>query len=190
MFFLKLKGRSGDTSSGPTYDFSDHMFYPINYVEGYGQIDFFRMLGRLPIPKLNSTWYSIDGVMSRCADHITSNEETWRKQYWKNFYRDITVKSKDWAYENEHRLILSSSFDSFADSKDRSLTYEFKSLKGIIFGIKTKTEDKLKIIKIIEGKCRENNRDDFKFYQARYSTQDKCILYSELTLIDLAKLGF
>lgn len=185
--FLKLKGRNGYSSSGPTYGFGNHMFYPINYVEGYGQIDFFRMLGRLPISKLNSMWYSMDGVMSRCADHITSDEQKWRDQYWKNFYRDITIKSKDWAYENEHRLILSSSFDSFADAKDRSLTYDFKSLKGIIFGIKTKTEDKLEIIKIIESKCRENKRDDFKFYQARYSPQDKCIVHSELTLLNFSE---
>jgi hypothetical protein len=129
----------------------------------------------------------MDGVRSRCADHIINDEQKWRDQYWKNFYRDITIKSKDWAYENEHRLILSSSFDSFADPKDRSLTYDFKSLKGIIFGIKTKTEDKLEIIKIIESKCRENNRDDFKFYQARYSPQDKCILHSELTLLNFSE---
>jgi hypothetical protein len=185
--YLKLKGRNGYSSSGPTYGYGNHMFYPINYVEGYGQIDFFRMLGRLPIPKLNSMWYSMDGVMSCFADHITSNEQKWREQYWKNFYRDITVKSKDWAYENEHRLILSSSFDSFADPKDRSLIYDFKSLKGIIFGIKTKTEDKLEIIKIIESKCRENNRDNFKFYQARYSPQDKRIVHSELALLNFSK---
>jgi len=185
--FLNLKGRNGYSSSGPTYGFCNHMFYPIDYVKGYGQIDFFRMLGRLPIPKLNSMWYSMDGVMSSCADYITSNEQKWRNQYWKNFYRDITIKSKDWAYENEHRLILVSSFESFTDPKDRSLNYDFKSLKGIIFGIKTKIKDKLEIIKIIESKCRENNRDDFKFYQARYSPQDKCIVHSELALLNFPK---
>jgi len=154
--FLKLKGRNGYSSaSGPTYGFSNRMFYPIDYIQGYGQIDFFRMLGRLPIPKLNSMWYSLNGSFSECADDMIKSEDSWRKNYWENFYRDVTVKSKDWSYENEHRLILAGSLDSFSDPKDRSLNYEFSSLKGIIFGIKTTTEDKLKVIKIIEKKCRE-----------------------------------
>lgn len=182
--YLSLKGRNGCSSiSGPTYGFSNRMFYPIDYIKGYTQIDFFRMLGRLPMPKLNSMWYSLDGEMSECADDMISSEEKWRDNYWKNFYHDITIKSKDWSYENEHRLILSSSLDSFSDLKDRSLNYEFKSLKGVIFGIKTKTEDKLKVIEIIEKKCSETGRDDFKFYQAHYSPDEKRITHSEMSLL-------
>ena len=90
------------------------MFFPVNYIQGYGQIDFFRMLGRLPIPKLNSVWYSLDEAMSECADDMIKSENSWRKKYWESFYRDVTVKSKDWSYENEHRLILASSSDSFS----------------------------------------------------------------------------
>lgn len=182
-YYLSLKGRNGYSSSGPTYGFSRHEFYPIDYVEGYGQIDFFRMLGRLPVPKLNCMWYMLDGVMSSCADDMLKYEDAWRSNYWKNFYRDITIKSKDWSYENENRLILSSSLNSFSDPKDRALTYDFCSLKGIIFGIKTKTEDKLAIIKIIEDKCRVIGRSDFKFYQASYSSEEKCIKHSELPLL-------
>ncbi len=186
--FLKLKGRNGYSStSGPTYGFSNRMFYPIDYIQGYGQIDFFRMLGRLPIPKLNSMWYSLNGALSECADDMIKSEDSWRENYWENFYRDVTVKSKDWSYENEHRLILASSLDSFSDPKDRSLNYEFSSLKGIIFGIKTTREDKLKVIKIIEKKCRETDRDDFKFYQAHYSPEEKCITYSEMSLLGFKK---
>ncbi|MBB1345189.1 DUF2971 domain-containing protein [Pseudoalteromonas sp. SG45-2] len=184
--FLKLKGRNGYSStSGPTYGFSNIMFFPVNYIQGYGQIDFFRMLGRLPIPKLNSVWYSLDEAMSECADDMIKSENSWRKKYWENFYRDVTVKSKDWSYENEHRLILTSSSDSFSAPKDRSLNYEFSSLKGIIFGIKTTTEDKLKVIKIIEEKCKKIGRDDFKFYQAQYSSDEKCITHFEMSLLSL-----
>lgn len=186
--FLSLKGRNGYSStSDPTYGFSNRMFYPIDYIKGYGKIDFFRMLGRLPLPKLNSMWYSLDGEMSKCADDMISSEDQWRENYWKNFYRDITIKSKDWSYENEHRLILSSSLDSFSDPKDRSLNYDFKSLKGIIFGIKTKTEDKLKVIELIEKKCSETGRDDFIFYQAHYSPDEKCITHSEMSLLIFTK---
>jgi hypothetical protein len=100
--FLKLKGINGCSStSGPTYGFSNRMFYPIDYIQGYGQIDFFRMLGRLPAQKLNSMWYTLDGSLSECADDMIKFEDGWRKKYWENFYRDVTVKSKDWSYENE-----------------------------------------------------------------------------------------
>jgi len=125
--------------------------------------------------------------MSECAYYMIKSEDDWRERYWDNFYRDVTVKSKDWAYENEHRLILASSLDSFSAPKDRSLNYEFSSLKGIIFGIKTTTEDKLKVIKIIEEKCIETSRDDFKFYQAQYSTDEKCITHSEMSLLNFTQ---
>ena len=185
--FLSLKGRNGYSTSGPTYGFSNHRFYPIDYAQGFGQIDFFRMLGRLPAPTLNAMWYVLDGKVSECADDMLNSVDTWRVRYWDNFYRDITIKSKDWSYENEYRLILSSSFDSFSDPKDRSLTYDFNSLKGVIFGIKTTTEDKLSVIKIIEEKCKANQRNDFKFYQAHYSAEQKCIAYSELGLLKFIK---
>lgn len=186
--FLKLKGKTGYSStSGYIYDFSKLMFYPIDYIKGYGQIDFFRMLGRLPIPKLNSMWYLLDGSLSECADDMIKDEDSWRNNYWENFYRDITVKSKDWSYENEYRLIITSSLDNFSDPKDRTLNYDFSSLKGIIFGIKTTMEDKLKVMKIIENKCRETDREDFKFYQASYSSKDECIIYSEMSLLSFTK---
>ncbi|MUL01112.1 DUF2971 domain-containing protein [Aliivibrio fischeri] len=182
--FLNLKGRNGYSSvDGPTYGFSKREFYPINYVEGYGEIDFFRMLGRLPTFTIQSMWYSLDGEISKCADNMMDSEDKWRDNYWNNFYRDIAIKSQDWSYEHEYRLILENSFDSFSEPKDRSLNYEFKSLKGIIFGIKTSKEDKLKILKIIEEKCRESKRDDFCFYQAYYSSDEKCICYYPMNLI-------
>ena len=48
--------------------------------------------------------------------------------------------------------------------KNRTLTYNFHSLKSIIFGIKTFDEDKLRIIDIIHRKCKENNRDRFQVF--------------------------
>lgn len=184
---LSLKRKNGYSStSGPTYEFVKHKLYPIDYKNGYGEIDFFRMLGRLSVPRLHATWYTWDGEMSKCADDMLKSEDKWRESYWNNFYRDITAKTKDWKYENEHRLILSSSLIDFSESKDRVLTYDFNSLQGIIFGIKTKIEDKIKIMKIIENKCRENSRSDFKFYQAYYSPKNKQIEHSEMTLLTLA----
>ena len=90
-----------------------------------------------------------------------------------NFFRDITTKIKDWAYEQEYRLVLADESSQFSEKSDRKLTYDFDSLKGIIFGMRTPTEDQMKIIKIIEKKkCDRNNQNDFQFFQADYSAKD------------------
>ena len=66
-------------------------------------------------------------------------------------------------------MILYSLLDPELERHQRALTYEFDSLTGIIFGIKTPDEDKLKIMDIIVRKCRDSGKTDFNFYQASYS---------------------
>ncbi|MGP5435842.1 hypothetical protein [Psychrobacter alimentarius] len=141
----------------------------------------------MPVSELQSMWYTLNDSVSKCAGEIFDDENNWRNKYWDSFYKGILIKSKDWSYENEYRLILSSTLDDFSDPKDRTLNYDFSSLKGIIFGIKTKIEHKLEIMRIIDNKCNENDRSDFKFYQARYSSESKCILHDELSLIQFNK---
>lgn len=184
--YLNLRGINGWGSSGPIQGNIKLQLHPISYAKGFGKIDFFRSLGRLPISTLNSTWYGLDGKSSECANEIFNNEEEWQKNYWKNFYRDITIKSDDWEYEKEFRLILSSSLDSYSNPGDRSLTYDFSSLEGIIFGIKTSKNDKLSIIKIIEEKCKQAKKNDFKFYQAYYSPTSKLIEHTEMRLLKIS----
>jgi len=36
---------------------------------------------------------------------------------------------------------------------------------------------------IIEKKCTDENIEDFKFYQAYYSPEHKCVKHSELSLL-------
>ena len=45
------------------------------------------------------------------------------------------LKTKDWKYEQEYRLILRSRWSKLDEKKNRTRTYNFNSLKGIIFGI-------------------------------------------------------
>lgn len=180
---LSVKGVTGWGTNGPHYGDIKLTFEKIDYKEGFGEIDFFRSLGHLTRQKLNSTWHSLDGEFSICAKEMNECEEEWRNLYWQQFYRDIKVKSPDWHYENEHRLILCDMLGSHSAPKDRALTYDFSSLKGIIFGINTSTDDKIEIIRIIAEKCTNSKRKDFKFYQAYYSAQHKCIKHTELSLI-------
>lgn len=187
-YFINVNGINGWSSrSGPRRGTIKLKFDPINYIKGFGKIDFFRSLGRLPMPTLNSVWYTFDNKKSNCADDVFTNEEEWRDRYWKNFYRDITTKSKDWKYEKEFRLILSSSLDSFSEKENRLLNYHFDSLHGIMFGINTTIEDKLKIISIIDKKCEKSARSDFKFFQAHYDSETGNISHKELSLLKIKK---
>ena len=160
-------------------------FRKVRYKNKTGEVDFFRSIGRLTVAALMNLWYTDrEGNISECASHIRpdGDEDVWRKSYWANFFRDITIKTKDWEYEQEYRLILEDGLSEFDDMRDRTLTYNFNSLKGIVFGLNTSDEDKQRIIKIIEEKCRKNNRVDFKLYQAYYSHKDGDIRKYEVRL--------
>ena len=160
-------------------------FRKVRYKNKTGEVDFFRSIGRLTVAALMNLWYTDrEGNISECASHIRpdGDEDVWRKSYWANFFRDITIKTKDWEYEQEYRLILEDGLSEFDDMRDRTLTYNFNSLKGIVFGLNTSDEDKQRIIKIIEEKCRKNNRVDFKLYQAYYSHKDGDIRKYEVQL--------
>ena len=155
-------------------------FSEISYVDKPGEVDFFRSIGRTTVEMLMKLWYTdAEGNISECAAHIPRDGEmdnddtvTWRKNYWDSFYRDITAKTKDWEYEQEYRLILEDRLSEYDAKESRTLIYDFNSLKGIIFGVKTSDQDKLRIIDIIKRKCREHKRTDFKFFQAYYSPED------------------
>ena len=150
-------------------------FYKVRYADKPSEIDFFRSIGSLPVSVLMKLWYTDQSSnISECAAHIgpDGDENAWRKSYWENFFRDITIKTRDWEYEREYRLILGHGLIEFNEKNDRILTYNFNSLEGIIFGIKISDEDKRKIIEIIEEKCKRYNRTDFKFFQAYYSSEN------------------
>ena len=138
----------------------------------------------VPLSALMKLWYTDqDSNRSICAPDIKSigDVRAWRKNWRDNFYRDITTKTEDWEYEQEYRLILDNG-NELDDPKNRTLTYNFNSLKGIIFGINTSDEDKLRIMDIIEDKCKENNRADFQLFQAVYSLEDGKIHKHEIQL--------
>ena len=86
-------------------------FHDVRYQEKIEQINFFQNIGVLPAFLLMRNWYSdASGNRSECGNHIGSSEEdSWREEYWSKFYRDITAKTLDWKYEKECRLILHSS---------------------------------------------------------------------------------
>ncbi len=158
-------------------------FYEVDYADKPGEVDFFRSIGQLTGDELEKIWYTDDeGNESECGKHVQPDGATfgWQQSYWDRFYHDITTKTKDWEYEQEYRLILNDVSGEYDDKESRKLIYDFSSLKGIIFGIRTSDESKLRVIEILVDKCKENDLTDFKFYQAYYSSENGDIRKYEL----------
>jgi hypothetical protein len=146
------------------------LFRNIRYQNKHTEIDFFKSIGRMNIGELMHYWYTDkDGNKSKCCSHIDLNDDVWSEKYWDNFMESITTKLSEWEYEAEHRIIIHGDFYNYDMPESRKLKYNFASLEGIIFGINTSDDDKLKIISIIGQKCKILQREDFNFYQAYYS---------------------
>lgn len=151
-------------------------FHEIKYEEKQGFFDFFRLLGNISHPTMEKMWYhNKNGARSICAEDISASIEKWRDSYWDSFYQAIKIKTKDWSYEKEYRLIWHSSLIDLSEISHRVMNYDFKSLHGIIFGINTSDEDKIKIVNIIKEKCQKYEINDFSFYQAYFCFDDQCI---------------
>lgn len=152
------------------YQYVPHAFWKVSYSQEYPEIDFFRSIGRLPIPKLNSCWYVDEtGARSSCLNDVRSDEAAWRAQYWQAFQSGAIQKTREWAHEQEYRLVYSSDGFDLREKSSRKLRYKFSDLSGIIFGTQTTAEHKEKIMRIIGEKCKAEGRQDFDFYQLRYS---------------------
>lgn len=171
---------TGDGSDSRTMHLEDssgsprHVeFHDVAYHDRRNAVNFFRNIGRLPPDAAMELWYKDDaGSTSECASHLLSDDTgTWRDEYWTRFYQDITSKTKHWEHEHESRLILHGLLENELASDERCLTYGFESLAGVIFGIRTSDEDKLRIIDIIRRKCSESSRQGFQFFQAFYSPE-------------------
>lgn len=161
---------SGEDASTPTYGYAEHEFCEVAYEQRFADIDFFRSLGMPTVATLDHWYKDTTGNVSPLVEDIFSDPDSWRDQYWANLTKAITTKLADWTHENEYRLTLvSNSVIDFGDGSRRKVHYDFQDLQGLIFGIRTSTEDKIEIMRIIAEKCKEVGRDDFEFYQAYYS---------------------
>lgn len=179
---LRVRRPNGMTRDGLIFNVVPQEFHEITYESQHLPVDFFRSLGRFPIPVLRQHWYSdAAGNRSPCGDEIFRGDDEWRMRYWNAFYHGITRKLKDWSYEEEYRLILDNMFWDFREVSSRKLSYQFADLEAVIFGIKTPMKAKLETCKTIEGKCRAEGRKDFRFYQAYYARSTGTIEHTELT---------
>ena len=77
-------------------------------------------------------------------------------------------------------MVLHGLLDPSLNKRRRTLAYDFNSLKGIRFGMRTSDEAKLEVIEIIRRKCKESGRTEFQFLQAYYSPETGDIRSHEL----------
>ncbi len=168
---LKLKTITGySSSSGKILDYVDFPLQKMSYSTDFEELDFFRNIGRLPVNQLKKQWYTNEnGESSECGEHLQEDSKEWRQKHWESFEKAFLKKLPEWSNEREYRIILSSVLDSFSDSNDRLLEYNFEDLEAIIFGIKTPKEDKNKIIEIVSEKCHKLGIKEFNFYEMAYS---------------------
>lgn len=143
---------------------------PITYQGNLLECNFFETLGRFTRDQVKTWLTGVDGV-SRLFNSF-NDVDAWRNRYWSVFEAKCYRKLQAWEHENEYRLVLT---DSFLENKqEHNLKYDPKSLKGLIFGIRTSEYDKKRIMeKLI---IHEDEYVDFSFYQAEYDDEAQKIL--------------
>ena len=178
-------GLDREGNSRSSRSFMPMEFHEVPYQDKPDEADFFTSIGRLTQKDLMDLWYTDeDGSISTCAGHLLpdGNQDDWRKHHWETLISEVSFKTQDWAYEQECRLILCHAFSDSLDQDARTLTYNFRSLTGVIFGMRTSDDDKRRIVEIIGRKCAESGRTDFQFFQAYYSPTHGDIRTHELMI--------
>lgn len=155
--------------SNHPHNSKNHMYeyHGINYSNSEYEVNFFESLGSARETLLSDTWYKNEnGIQPECAKNVFNDKGKWHREYWHKFYKFITTKTEYWSYEDETRLIIDETFYNYSEKETRVWNYKFEDLEGIIFGSKTSTKDKIRIIEIIQVKCKKYKREEFSFYQA------------------------
>ncbi|MEI0491204.1 DUF2971 domain-containing protein [Brachyspira intermedia] len=178
---LEIESVSGFNSDGYLKKFSDMELQEVKYDVDHKKINFFDMLGNFPIPQIDYLFSEKDKRSSFLLEREKDINE-WRKKYNEILNNIYLVKTKDWKSEEEYRILLRDILGIFLDVSNRRCRYNFKSLKGIILGMKTSESNKIKIIDIISKKCSMYGIKDFKIYQAYFDEEEKNIKINNTNL--------
>ncbi|MDY7560452.1 DUF2971 domain-containing protein [Pseudomonas sp. 10B1] len=179
---MEMNKPDGRGYNGISHSFQNMSFKEVFYDREFSEMDFFRFLGNVSNEALSGFWYSdAQGNLSSKSEWLRSHSNELWMEHHKNVDFALTSKLPQWGSEKEYRLVLSSYLD-ISDEKHRILKYRFTSLDGLIFGIKTPLEDKLKCIRIIRAHCEREDIQSFNFYQAYYDPQTKSIEHGLLPI--------
>jgi hypothetical protein len=179
---ISLNTITSYSQEGKGYSMRPHHFKAVLYQAEHATLNFFEMLGATRTSILSAQWYTNKNrEISPLLLRTEEERAAWREGYWERFEIINKTKTKAWEAEREHRLVYSPM--DHLSPEERTLKYDFSALEGIIFGVRTPAVEKIKIIKIIEKKCRENGRFDFKFYQASFSNNQNEMVFSEIRIL-------
>lgn len=148
---------------------------PIKYSSQFITRNFFDTLRHLKFIRVEDWLTGKGGVKSYKLDDETAGE--YDEDYHEKFYNKLT----DWNHEHEYRIFLSDRFYRYGDKFARKLRYNPNALTGIIFGLRTTLDDKLKLIQKLDrlGKTVAN----FDFLQAEFDDETQVISVREKTLL-------
>jgi hypothetical protein len=151
--------------------------FPVTYTNRPPEVDFFQSLGTLPRAKLERTWHcNREGTCSPIIDATLKDHATWHAAYWASFNRVMTTKLADWKHEEEYRIVLPDMLGLHTDAADAVMEYDFSCLVGVVFGLRTREQDKLEAMKLIAADCERLGRKDFEFHQIVYQASKGCLV--------------
>ncbi|PVZ42558.1 DUF2971 domain-containing protein [Pseudomonas sp. CC120222-01a] len=137
----------------------------VDYNDKPLELNFFECLSLMTRSQLDAYWLE-DGHKNRSTTSRGYGSDQSRDKYWNDLDTRLARKWKDWAQENEYRIVYNPSMMDASKAEHRQLKYEFSALKGICFGLKTEFEDILAIVNKIIELCETHDRDEFAFKQA------------------------
>ena len=157
----------------------------VSYDRKVQEVNFFNAIGNYSESSLRDNWFtSEEGKTSECMQWLDNFETKGINHHWKILEVATTTKLKVWKNENEYRLVIHPTIFTLPKEK-RAIRYDFNSLEGIIFGIRTTLETKVRTMKIIKKLMEDHGRTEFRFYQASYDSDTDLIRHDELNLISL-----
>ena len=140
----------------------------VTYDDDVIERNFFNTLGKLNHAQIQAWLSGKDNKVSKLIDTFSKNNiESWREKYWSDYIEKFHRKNSAWLHEEEYRILLYDLLYRYEDKKNRCLKYDPLALKGIIFGINTSINDKLRFIQKI--KQAENGFKHVEFFQAEYN---------------------
>jgi len=123
-------------------------------------------------------WYSGENEkISSCAAWLSEKPSMLFPNHRNSFQQSLTTKTAHWENETESRIIISG---LPWKPEERLAKYYFSELEGLIFGINTPDEVKVKVIRKIAFHCAKEHRSNFKFYQARFDETYSTIEHDHL----------
>ncbi|WP_195758788.1 DUF2971 domain-containing protein [Pseudomonas syringae] len=183
--FINLKLPPLQQNSSESNSWSSLFFYKVDYGKGHPETNFFVSMARIPKTDLVRYWYKGDNNdVSICKSWYQSLGTANPNMHIENFTHSFTCKLKAWKKEQEYRLVLDDFAYDIANKSSRTVTYSLDNLDGVIFGIRTPLEQKLRTLDIVKELCIGNNIE-INVYQAYFDRTDNTIRYYKIQNLNI-----